>query len=120
MDDGELGVKARAIVRRVVDGDTVDLEMRVPLRIRFRSSSSPELRTVEGQQARDELKKILPRGCKVRVFVQTANAKSVGDIMTFNRVLGDIYKQFLGRGRRNVSLEMIARGHATPPPKKYR
>lgn len=120
MDDEQLGVAARAIVRRVVDGDTVDIELRVPMRIRTRSHSSPELSTSEGVAAKEELKQILPRGCKVRVFVQTTDARSVSDVFTFGRVLGDIWKTVRGRGRRNVSDEMIERGHATPPAKKYR
>lgn len=118
MDDdteAELGITARAKVLRVIDGDTVDVELRLPVRIRLRDCWAPELRGEErdaGQRAKRELAAILPRGRRVVVTIPTQSARQLGDVLTFGRVLGHIWAKISG-SRKSIAAEMVDRGHAT-------
>jgi endonuclease YncB( thermonuclease family) len=58
----------RAVVDRVIDGDTLWLRVRLRL-----NTNAPELGTVEGDAARDELKRILHRGRRVQVVQQATD-----------------------------------------------
>ena len=110
------GVTTRAKVVRVLDGDMVDVELRLPVRIRLTDCWAPEIRgddRTAGQRAKRELAEMLPRGRNILVHVPTQTARQFGDILTFGRVLGSIWATFKGKGKRNVSAEMVARGFAT-------
>ena len=58
----------RAVVDRVIDGDTLWVRLRVRL-----NTNAPELGTVEGDAARDELKRILHKGRRVQVVQQSVD-----------------------------------------------
>lgn len=110
------GIVARAKVVRVLDGDTVDVELRVPIRVRLTDCWAPEIRGDEraaGQASKHALAGMLPKGRNIVVHVPTQNARQFGDVLTFGRVLGSIWATFKGKGKRNVSTEMVKRGFAT-------
>ena len=65
----------RAVVDRVIDGDTLWLRMRVRL-----NTSAPELGTPEGDAAFTDLRKALKRGRRVQIVLQTVDQ--------FGRVVG--------------------------------
>jgi micrococcal nuclease len=95
-----------ATVGRVVDGDTVDLEVdlgfHMVARIRFRLTgiNAPEMSTVDGPQAKMHLQSLLPVGTSVRIT--TAKADKYG------RWLAVIYDQ----RERSVNQLMLDAGHA--------
>lgn len=113
----ELGVMARGQVVRVIDGDTVIVNMVIPVRVRMRDCWAPETRgesKAEGLKSKAELAKVLKRGKVVRVHVPTMGADEIADVLTFGRVLGTIWAMIKpGRRRENVSTWMVSRGLAT-------
>lgn len=109
----QLGLTARATVDRVVDGDTVDLVMHIPVRIRMRDCWAPEVTGQEklrGEAAKSHLETMAPQGSRVRLHVATDGATAVGDILTFGRVVGDIWRE---GDDDSLNQLMVAAGHAT-------
>ena len=89
-----LGITARATVNRVVDGDTIDVSLLLPVRIRLRDCWAPELHGAEriaGEDAKMFVEHTLGRFDQVIVSVPTSEAQSLGDVLTFGRLLGDVY-----------------------------
>ena len=108
-----LGITARAYVTRILDGDTVELELRLPVRVRLLDCWAPELRTPEGPASKEALTKLLPVGSKVVLHVPTTKAKNASDVLTFGRVLGHIWRK-----GKNASAEMVQQGFATEKKQK--
>ena len=121
----KLGVSARASVDRVIDGDTLVCSLHWPVTIRLldcwcaeRTGSHKML----GLAATSHLRKLLSypgHTCDqcghtdhttVIVDVPTSDASSFGDILTFGRVLGHVYR--LG-DEDSISQMMVADGYAT-------
>jgi endonuclease YncB( thermonuclease family) len=108
-----LGVTTRAKIDRVVDGDTVDVHLIIPLRVRLLDCWAPEMHgedRVAGAIAKAELEKLLPIGSVVHLDVPTQDASALGDVLTFGRVLGDVY---IEGEEESVSEKMVARNLAT-------
>ena len=108
-----LGWTTKAEVVRVVDGDTIDVEVRRTVRIRLLECWAPETRTRDavekrrGLAAKDHLKDLI--GSKaVTLHVPTDGSGDVAKILTLNRVLGRVYIEGV-----DVSAAMVAAGHAT-------
>jgi endonuclease YncB( thermonuclease family) len=95
----------RGIVRRVIDGDTIVVDLDLGLRvwmhdqvIRFFEVDAPELKTVEGQQAKAWLVEQLPAGAEV--LVHTIRDRT------------EKYGRWLGRvriGNRDLHSELVAK-----------
>jgi micrococcal nuclease len=100
--------KYRAKVVRVVDGDTVDLEVdlgfdvKLSGRFRLRGLDAPEIRTDAGKVSASRLKELLPVG--QAVVVESAKDKRE----KYGRYLGVIFV-----GEKNVNLEMVQLGLAS-------
>ena len=113
-----LGIRARIAVADVVDGDTVDVEIVIPLRVRLLRCSSPESRTTNtaekklGLKAKQELAAIAT-GQRGTLFVPTDRAESLMDVLTLDRVLGQVWLD-----GNQKSLAEIQVGAATRPPSK--
>jgi endonuclease YncB( thermonuclease family) len=108
-----LGLTARAIVDRVIDGDTVDVHIVIPVRVRLLNCWAPEITGVDkiaGHEAKAAMEKLLPVGTMVHVNVPTQAVDALGGVMTFGRVLGEIY--VVGDDE-SVSQLMVGMGHAT-------
>ena len=103
----------KAIVRRVVDGDTVDVTLDLGFdilynnRIRLHGIDAPESRTldqeekVRGLAAKDRVKELCPVGSTVTIkTIKDGRGK-------FCRILGEIYV-----GDVNVNKQLIKEGHA--------
>jgi endonuclease YncB( thermonuclease family) len=94
-------------VVRVVDGDTVRLNLDLGLHIwrtdscRIRGINTPELGTAEGRAAKAAAEEILPAGSQV-LFVSKQLDK-------YGRPLGD-----LSRNGVDFAAAMLAAGHAVP------
>jgi endonuclease YncB( thermonuclease family) len=86
-----LGVSARVFVTRVVDGDTVDVEIRIPLRVRLIDCWAPEKYEGKiGPAATQSMTTMADKQWGV-LFVPTQEAQSLTDVLTFDRVLGKIW-----------------------------
>lgn len=109
-----LGISARCFCTNVIDGDTLDIELRIPLRIRLLDCWAPESRTKNLDEKKDgiaskESLRRLAQGKHGHVFVPTMNALSVGDVLTLGRVLGRVWID--GRDK-DVSQQQVESGHA--------
>ena len=90
----ELGVTARASVKRVIDGDTVELELRWPVTVRLKDCWAPEVRGAESSKGRESaefLRGLLPPGRGVVVSIASSHANDLGDLMSFSRVVGHVW-----------------------------
>lgn len=121
----KLGVQARATVTRVIDGDTLVCSIHWPVTIRLLDCWAHETRGDHkflGLAATSHLRTLLGypgKTCEacghtahtpIIVDVRTNEADSFGDILTFGRVLGQIYRE---GDEDSVSDMMIRDGFAT-------
>ena len=110
MKPPEVGLTARAVVKRVVDGDTLDVELRLPCRVRLLDCWAAEDDTRKGQKATKQLSLMAPEGAAVIVQIPTTEAHNVKDVFTFGRVLGRIWRS---GDEESLSSLMVRSGHAT-------
>lgn len=106
----ELGIAARATVKRILDGDTLDVELRLPCRVRLLDTWAAESDTEQGKKAAEQLAKIAAEGSAVIVQIPTSEAQSIKDVFTFGRVLGWVWRE---GDEESVNSMMISSGHAT-------
>jgi endonuclease YncB( thermonuclease family) len=92
----EPGITARCVVKKVVDGDTLDVELKIPVRIRLLDCWAPEARS------KDKDEKVLGLAAKANliacasgrtgvVCIPTGQADSVSDVLTLDRILGMVW-----------------------------
>jgi endonuclease YncB( thermonuclease family) len=105
MKPPEPGITARAMVTEVIDGDTIDVELRLPVRVRLLDCWAPE---PEGE-TRDAgliarqaaVEYLMASAGEVLVEIPTKAAQGVTDVFSFGRVLGKIWpagkRQTLGQ-----------------------
>jgi endonuclease YncB( thermonuclease family) len=79
-----LGVTSRGTVVRVVDGDTVDLQLTYKIRVRLDNCWAPEKNTEKGKKAHEDLD-VLALGRTCILHVPTVEARSLADVFTFGR-----------------------------------
>ena len=103
-----------AVVTRVIDGDTLDVEVRRTLRIRLLDCWAPESRTKDieekrrGMEAKAALLKLLAADSHVTVRIPTDGQLAMADVLSMGRFLGDVW---LSDGRR-VADVLREQGHA--------
>jgi endonuclease YncB( thermonuclease family) len=91
-----LGITARAHVVRVIDGDTLELMLTIPMVVRLLDCWAPESRTLDlaekklGLAAKQHLSELTLDGLGT-VHIPTGTAHSVQDVMTLGRVLGRVW-----------------------------
>lgn len=107
------GLVLPARVVGVVDGDTVEVELRRRVRVRLLDCWAPETHTTNQEEkqrgfAAKEYLHNLVNGKDVSLEIELAPDGKFGDQMTFGRVLGRI--EIDGK---DVSELMVASGHAT-------
>ena len=102
-----------AIVRRVVDGDTMDVTLDLGFdilynnRIRFFGINTPESRTKDlvekkkGLAAKDRVKELCPVGSSV-IIKTTKEGRG-----KYGRILGEIFV-----GEVNINQQLVTEGHA--------
>mgnify|MGYP002624333482 CR=1 FL=1 len=109
------GVTFSGVVTRVVDGDTVEVEVRRTVRVRLLDCWSPETRTTDddekrrGLAAKRYLSEIALRK-RATVFVPIDPDARFGDSMTFGRALGHVW---LDGEDDSLSEMMVSSGHGT-------
>jgi len=113
MPQPPLGLTARATVERVLDGDTLDVVLQLPVRIRLLDCWAPEIHGAEKPQgiaSKEQLERMAPVGSHVRVQVPTGKADALGDVLTLGRVLGHVWRD---GDDESLSELMVAAGLAT-------
>jgi endonuclease YncB( thermonuclease family) len=114
MSKPPLGIMARAIVDRVIDGDTVDVLLTIPVRVRLLDCWAPEITgqdKANGLRSKVAMQRLVEPGDKVRVHVPTGEVDAMAGVLTFGRVLGNIYRE---GDRETLSELMVAAGMASP------
>ena len=79
-----------AEVKRVIDGDTVGVEISRRFNIRIRDLLVAEKDTAKGKAAKDFLAKEIA-GEEVVVFIPSNDPHKLMDINSFNRLVGDVW-----------------------------
>lgn len=105
------GWTTRARVVRVVDGDTVDVEISRTVRVRMLDCWAPETRgesRPQGIDSKRHLSELLPPDRMVTLHVPTDADGNVSKIWTFGRVLGRVYA-----ADTDLSEAQVDAGHAT-------
>ncbi len=111
IDKPDNGITTEVYLISVIDGDTLDVEIRKTIRVRLLECWAPETRTKDKEEK--------SRGLKSKKFLETFIAgkeltlfvpetKKFSDMFTFGRVLGHVWA-----GEKNISQEMVESNHAT-------
>lgn len=105
------GLTVRASVVRVLDGDTIEVELRRVVRVRLLDCWTPELHGAE--KTRAELAKRhcerLAKNTHGILFIPTDNARQIGDVTTLGRVLGHYWPD---DSDQSLSELMVSSGYA--------
>ena len=103
----------KATVTEVLDGDTVEVEIKRTMRVRLLDCWAPETRTrdeaekAKGLKAKSCLKQLV--GDKeVTLFIPTEDEGELQDLLTFSRFLGRIYINGFDVGERMVQLGLAS------------
>ena len=91
MSKPECGWCTKGKVVRVIDGDTLDIEISRVIRIRLLSIDTPELNTVEGKEAAAFVKDLLEKQEDITLFIPSQQDLHLTHVLTLNRVLGRIF-----------------------------
>jgi len=107
------GLTARAIVERVIDGDTVNVLVTIPVTVRLADCWAPEIRGIDkvaGLLSKAHLESLIPEKSRVLVQVNTGHVDAMSGVFTFGRVVGDIWVDDLDH---SIAEEMVRSGFAT-------
>lgn len=86
----EPGWTTKAKVINIIDGDTIEVEIKRTFNIRLRGIDICEKNTSKGQAAKRALSdEILDD--YVTIFIPTNNPEKLMDINSFERLIGDVY-----------------------------
>lgn len=101
------GVTRKATVVRVVDADTLLVETVTRYRLRLLGVNAPEKKTPEGKAAAEYMRQ-LAENKRVTVHIPFDAARTAGDLMSFERVLGRAWLD-----GQELSQHLIETGHGT-------
>lgn len=111
------GIASDCQITKVIDGDTVEVEVRRTFRVRLLDCWAPETRTrdaaekVAGLASKDFLLSYLPVGSEAVVHVPAAEGGHIEKALTMGRVLGRVWPK--DADPRDVSQRQRDAGHAT-------
>lgn len=111
------GITTAGIITHIIDGDTVDVEIRRTVRVRLIDCWAPESRTrnpeekAAGLAAKDHLIEMCPIGTPVILHIPAAKGGAIDQVLTMGRVLGCLWLQ--DNDPRDVSQRQRDAGHAT-------
>jgi endonuclease YncB( thermonuclease family) len=92
----EPGLVARGVIDRVIDGDTVDVLITIPVRVRLLRINAEETRGPEkeiGLKWKALMEKLAPEGSRVLVHIPSGHVDALAGVFTFGRVLGDVWRE---------------------------
>lgn len=93
----------------VTDGDTVTVEGTWRTKVRLLNVWAPERSSPGGKEATDHISKLV-HSRKATLRIPLDRARSIGDVMTFERVLGEIW---MDEECESVNMQMVKDGFAT-------
>lgn len=103
------GWSTQAQVVRVLDGDTIEVEITRKVRVRLLDCWAPETRDLGGPESMKNLTRLLSDS-EVTLLVPT-DSDEVQDIWTFGRVLGYVWSK--ADADKSVNQLQVEQGHAT-------
>lgn len=103
------GWSTQAQVVRVLDGDTLEVEITRRVRVRLLDCWAPETRDPGGPESTENLARLLSDS-EVTLLVPT-DSEEVQDIWTFGRVLGYVWSK--ADADKSVNQLQVEQGHAT-------
>jgi len=98
---------------RVIDGDTVDVQLEIPVRVRLKDCWAPELHgddKIAGEKAKTALQLMAPVGTHLIVHVPTQEVDALAGVFTFGRVIADVYVR---EDDDSLNEHLVQMGHAT-------
>jgi len=110
------GITTPGVLTKIIDGDTVDVEIRRTVRVRMLDCWAPESRTKDltekalGIAAKEHLAEICPVGSPVTLFMPTSIDGHIDSVFTMGRVLGSIWS---ADDPRDLAQRQRDAGHAT-------
>ena len=90
----------------IVNGSAIDARKSIQAIV----DSGQGIDAIAGHKAKEALEKLLPESCHVKVKIGTEDASNLGDVFSFGRVVGEVYR--MGDDD-PVSEIMIQMGHGT-------
>ena len=112
------GICSSAHVSRVIDGDTLEVVITKLVRVRLLDCYSPELsgpQKEDGIAARDYCQKLIDEADpQILLQVPTSTTGALQDILTLNRVLGEIWLKMPDGTHQSLARLLVNAGHATP------
>jgi len=112
-DRPDPGWTTPANVTRVIDGDTIEIEIRRTMRVRLIDCWAPERNTSEGPAATANLRRLVGNG-NVTLFVPLKSG-DVSELFTFGRILGHVWPE---GSNRSLSELQVDQGFATKEKKR--
>ena len=111
-----LGITVPCTVVEVIDGDTLTVEGTWRAKIRLKDVWAKELRDPGGDAALAHMQ-TLTKSRKCRLFILLEGARAIGDVMTFGRIVGEIWMD--GKVE-SINVQMVKDGFATREKEKKR
>lgn len=91
MSKPENGFSTEASIVRIVDGDTIVIEVKRQFPIRIRGLRCAEHNTDKGKEETAFLHTLIKPGDACQVFIPSNNPTTFMDFNSFNRLIGDLY-----------------------------
>ena len=110
----EFGLTCRAVVTKVVDGDTLDCVISIPIRVRIRGIDAPELHgddSIAGQASRGHLLFYAGPGTPITLNIPWFEAtRRFDDVQSFSRFDANVYLR--GKEKKSLGEIQMKFGHA--------
>lgn len=91
----------------VYDGDTLTADITLRVRVRMLDCWAPEIKEPGGKESRDHLRELTLDKDGI-LYVPFGEAKTLGDVFSFDRVVGRVYVEGV-----DLSQQQVSAGHAT-------
>ena len=86
-----LGLTTEVEYVRILDGDTIEFEIRRRFKVRLEGIDVYEKNTEQGEEATDFVDNILLDAEVIKVFIPSNNPIKLMDINSFSRIVGQVY-----------------------------
>lgn len=103
----EPGWTTEAELSRIIDGDTIEVEIKRKVKVRLKDLLVDELKTPDGESAKQYLIRMLKVFDKLTLFIPANSAERLMDFNSFDRVVGTIW---LKNGD-NLADKIVESGH---------
>lgn len=101
-------IRVPAKVVRVIDGDTVEVEVSAKITVRLLDCWAPERFTEDGKQSKKAAEALLPPDSECMLDVPLGGHDQLHDVFSFGRVLGNLFTESFG----SIAKRLVESGHA--------